>query len=86
MPLVLEAIFPFRLIDTDKIYKCVLHISSHHIHKHFLFVPTIAIYKTTLTTYTLRPFFTLDAKSRTQKNVLQLRFHVFEQILFLLKN
>jgi hypothetical protein len=63
MLLVLEAISPFRLIDTDKIYKYVLHISSLYIRKHFLFLATIAIYKTKLTAYTLRSFFTFDTKA-----------------------
>jgi len=57
MPLVLEAISPILLVDTDQIYKCILHISSLYIHKHFLFLATISIYKTTLTTYTMRSFY-----------------------------
>ena len=71
MPLVREAISPFRLIVTDKVYKCVCHISSHYTHKHILFLATLTIYNTTLTTHTLCAFFflTFDAKSKTQMNV-----------------
>jgi len=74
MPLVLEAISPFRLIDTDKIYKCILHISSHYIHKHYLFLASIAIYKTAKTNYTLRLLFYVRRQKQDTKECIMITF------------